>query len=373
MAAAATSSVCGVKKRKMNPDTVNTTAVAVDDAIAAMPSLEQVTILHRHDECVWHVSWHPTKAMLATCGSDKTVCVWKMDPDDESQWSCAAILDEATSRTIRSCEWSPDGKFLAAVSFDATVIIWEVAGNSFEPLATLEGHENEVKSVAWRPDGFMLATCSRDKSIWIWDADPEEFESISVLPSHNQDVKFVRWDPSGEYLVSASYDDTIKIWVEEEDEEWACVQTLNGHSSTVWGVAFDSSGKNMASCSDDCSVIIWTNQNKGKPGPPKWTQVKCLPGHHDRAILSIDWSKDGNTIASCGEDDRLCLYGPKGGDTDDPSSIEIEYCKENAHDGDINCVRWSPVLPHLLASAGDDCEVRIWRYHPDKFREALRQ
>lgn len=306
-----------IKKRKI--DTKESIEI-----MSSVPSLDQIAKLSRHQESVWHVAWHPCKAVLATCGSDKTVCIWSMDPDDESSWSCTAILDEASSRTIRACEWSPDGKFLAAVSFDASVIIWVVSGNNFEPLATLEGHENEVKSVAWRPDGSMLATCSRDKSIWIWDADPEEFESICVLSAHSQDVKCVKWDPTGENLFSCSYDDTIKIWQEEEDEEFTCIQTLNGHASTVWSLSFSKGGNAMASCSDDCSIIIWTKTNQGNNSTPKWTQVKRLSGYHDRPILCIDWSSDEATLASGGEDDKICFFSSSQNDPNvSPEKMDI--------------------------------------------------
>jgi WD40 repeat protein len=62
---------------------------------------------------------------------------------------------------------------LAAVSFDATCVIWErqrkdLVTMDWEVVASLEGHENEVKSVAWNPGGTLLATSSRDKSVWIW-------------------------------------------------------------------------------------------------------------------------------------------------------------------------------------------------------------
>lgn len=42
--------------------------------------------------------------------------------------------------------------------------------------------------------------------------------------------------------------------------------------------------------------------------------------------------------------------------------ISKEFLLENAHDGDINCVRWNPStsLSHILVSAGDDGLVKLW-------------
>ncbi len=63
--------------------------------------------------------------MLASCSGDKTVRIWQKMPNQDT-WICTALLEETHHRTIRSCSWSPDGKFLATASFDATTAIWQV-------------------------------------------------------------------------------------------------------------------------------------------------------------------------------------------------------------------------------------------------------
>ncbi|MCO5593971.1 hypothetical protein L7F22_047990 [Adiantum nelumboides] len=183
--------------------------------------MTMVQELEGHSDRVWSVAWRPGSgspgrpAMLASCSGDKTVRVWQHGPSPDSfspSWSCVAVLEEMHKRTVRSCEWSPDGRLLATASFDGTTAIWEDVGGDFECVASLEGHENEVKSVSWNSSGTLLATCGRDKSVWIWELQPgNEFECASVLHGHSQDVKMVLWHPSEDILVSASYDNCIKV------------------------------------------------------------------------------------------------------------------------------------------------------------------
>lgn len=102
---------------------------------------------------------HPNHAsgdMLASCGGDRTVRIWRRQPtssqqpaeqpqtpqqaeqqpaeqqhqrqqqqQQEDRWVCSAILEDTHSRTIRSVCWSPTGRFLATASFDRTTAIWQ--------------------------------------------------------------------------------------------------------------------------------------------------------------------------------------------------------------------------------------------------------
>ena len=64
---------------------------------------------HTEDR-VWHVSWSPDGDYLSSCGEDKVVRIWSFDSNDSNNIKCIATLEEAQSRTIRCCEWSPNGR-----------------------------------------------------------------------------------------------------------------------------------------------------------------------------------------------------------------------------------------------------------------------
>jgi WD40 repeat protein len=143
------------------------------------------TVLSGHTGRAWHVSWHPSGKLLATCGSDKCVRVWKCEGD---KWVSLCALEGDQERTVRKCEWSVCGRYLASCSFDGSTYIWMAHNNNseFNIVAQLEGHENEVKGVAWSTSGSYLATCGRDKTLWIWDAEVSNMLNIlrSFFKSH---------------------------------------------------------------------------------------------------------------------------------------------------------------------------------------------
>ena len=76
---------------------------------------------------------------------------------------------EGHSNWVLSVAFSPDGKTLAAASFDNTIKLWNL--QSQKPIATLAGHSSAVYSVAFSPDGKTLAAASADKTIILWNFD----------------------------------------------------------------------------------------------------------------------------------------------------------------------------------------------------------
>ena len=288
---------------------------------------------------------------------------WEDETSDNI--SCVSTLEEAQNRTIRCCEWSPDDSMLACASFDGTVVVWARSGGeldfeTWEQIATLEGHDNEVKSVSWSHDGQMLSTCGRHKKVWIWEnVGRGDFECVDMLDGHTQDVKFVKFDRRSMVLYSCSYDDTIKVWtLDEDDDKWVCVQTIAGHKSTVWGLSCQFNQPRIITCSDDKTLQMWECEDFSLVGT--WRSLYKVSNANDCPIYSVDWSQDHGYILSAGGDNCINLYSFSSRE-----GVEHQFEEKQAHANDINCIRWNPNsnFQHLIATAGDDGLVKIWVFN----------
>ena len=173
---------------------------------------------------------------------------------------------------------------------------------------------------------------------------------------HTQDVKFIKFHKSLPLLFSTSYDDTIKIWHEEDDDEWKCSDTLNGHDSTVWSLALNKQGNKFISVSDDKSAKCWICDSPDSTG--KWRCNSTLKGLHSQPVYTVDWGQEHSYIVTGGGDNSITISTLT--DNSDGNLLTLLYKLENAHDNDINCVRWNPQKPSLLASSGDDGLIKLW-------------
>ncbi|THH28446.1 hypothetical protein EUX98_g5734 [Antrodiella citrinella] len=266
--------------------------------------IELVTELEGHDDRAWHLAWNPTRPILASCSSDKTVRMYSYRAaSDPLTFAHTTTIPTGHTKTVRAVAWSPSGDTLATASFDSNIGIWtqenaegDEGGNGtsageWECMSLLEGHETECKSVSYSSSGTLLASCSRDKTVWIWEVHPDsDFECMGVLMEHSQDVKCVAWHPVDEILASASYDDTVKLYVDDPSDDWYCANTITGHNATVWTLAWEpTKGQYLATGSDDNTIRIW--KITGTPATEIKSECVAVLTGHERSVYSISWNK----------------------------------------------------------------------------------
>ena len=69
---------------------------------------------------------------------------------------------------IRGVAWSADDRYVASVSDDASVHLWNP--DTGREMRVLEGHEGRVLSVAFSGDGHYVVSGGWDGTARVWEA-----------------------------------------------------------------------------------------------------------------------------------------------------------------------------------------------------------
>ena len=98
-----------------------------------------------------------------------------------------------------------------------------------------------------------------------------------------------------------------------------------------------------------------------------WSSHKCLAKVLPLALAGIVVSRDNILVIDAGSQDngvRVFSVSLPEKVTEQTSRgspvLDLLHHKASAHTSDVNCVRWHPIKPHLLASTSDDNSLRIW-------------
>ena len=116
--------------------------------------------------------------------------------------------DNAHKTEVWRCKFSPDGKWIASVSTDGSLKIWDAW--TLKEIDSLSGHEKPVWTLDISSNGRLIATGSFDNTLKIWDV--EQKVELGILRGHEDQIWGCAFFPNGTQLVSASWDSTLKIW-----------------------------------------------------------------------------------------------------------------------------------------------------------------
>lgn len=280
------------------------------------------------------VAFSPDGAYAASCGGDHRtpgeLVLWNLKTGDE-------VFTVRYRRGVRSVAFSPDGKLLAAGTFNNTVELIEAATG--ETVASLTDFNGAVNSVAFSPDGSLLAAGSLDKTIKLYETDTQEV--VKTLNGHTDWVFFVAFSSDGSSLASCGRDKSLRVWDVESGELRRSIET--GREGEC--VSFSPDDKMLAVGLWDGSVKLYSADDGQEVATLAYTD---RPDTGVAATLAF--SRDGKTLLAAGGSQTVKSW--------DLANFE-PVDEFRAHDEMIWALAVSPDGSRLL-TGGDDRLVKLW-------------
>ncbi|MFL5340548.1 MAG: hypothetical protein ACJ8F7_10395, partial [Gemmataceae bacterium] len=225
---------------------------------------------------------------------------------------------------IRCAAFSPDGKTLAAGSFDNSVRLYDVATLKLKAVGA--GHSGAVNGIAWSDDGKLLVTGALDKSIRVWQAPNlppavVEVAKPGAAPTAPAPVEAPKTEstttPDAEMPVpqdAPKPSAKAKPTEEKKPLQFTAFATLEGHSDWVLSVALSKDGKTIVSGSRDSSARVWDAPAPPADGKPVTiTKQRLELKGHTSGVECVAISADGASAATGSWDATVRTWNLKDG------------------------------------------------------------
>ena len=262
----------------------------------------------------------------------------------------ATLTPPSNSRTWQTAP-HPSSPIVATACSDRSVRVYSLT--SFTLLHSITGgHKRSVRSVSWKPhvqDQDVLATGSFDASAGIWrkrhdqglereingqgdeEEDEDDYQFACILDGHESEIKSLAWSPSGQFLATCSRDKSVWIWEELEEDNFETIAVLQEHDGDVKCVAWHPEEDLLVSSSYDDTVRLY------REDADDWVQVALINGHK-KTVWWVEFEGSGMSSKDFRNAQR-----------DGLSEVQTKHIEDLESSGP------------RLATASDDCTVRIWR------------
>lgn len=243
-----------------------------------LESGETQTILEGHEGIIWQIAVAPDGKKIVSASSDSTIILWDVLTLQR------LFTYKEHSNQVRAVAFFSDSRRFISASFDQSLRVWDGDSGECEKIVHVG---TDIFCIAIHPDQKMVACGLRGGSLQLRSTDT--YECLATLEGHSDDVNSIQIAPNGQFAVSGSDDKTVKVW---DLETGVCLGTLEGHQENVMSVAFSPDGTLIASTGfTDHTVRLWA-----------WELGECLQvikdePQHAFTTLSVTFSPDGSRLA----------------------------------------------------------------------------
>lgn len=197
--------------------------------------------------------------------------------------------------------------------------------------------------LSWSDSNVLAVALSQ--TVYLWNAGTGDIQELcSVEGDADAHISSVSWvQEGGTHLAVGTSHGATQLWDVHASKQ---LRSMDGHSERVGALAWNR--HILSSGSRDTRIVnhdVRVAQHK----------VATLRSH-TQEVCGLQWNKEGDTLASGGNDNKLCLWDVA---TSSSASPRFELTD---HQAAVKALAWSPHERNLLATGGGtaDRTIKFW-------------
>ncbi len=184
---------------------------------------------------------------------------------------------------IKSLIFSFDGKYLYSAALDGKVLKWDLAARTSTNIAT---GTMQITSIDISSSGNYLAGISNNGNVIVWN--PENRSENFRIETSGKNIKVIRFKPDENILAIGDVSGNIELWDVSTNKK---ISEVKAHTAQVNDIRFNPVFGQMATASNDKTLRIFNNIND-------LTEPPITFSDNEGWVLVINFSSDGRMIVS---------------------------------------------------------------------------
>jgi len=275
-----------------------------------------------------------------------------------------AFARELAASAVNSIELDPErGVLLSLASLqESKELLFESEQALHQSLAQMRiqkvfnTHQGKIYAVAYHPNGKMVVSTGLDGTLRVWDLDTGQ-DTVLLQTGGGFFLTNVAFSADSGTLAASDSSGVVHVW---NANTFEIVTRLKVSAAAIWGLAVSPNGRYVAAGSEDFTVgIVEVASGRlvhtfGIPYCQNPVRDTCAYGHTD-VVETVAFSPDGSLLASGGDDTEIKVWDVAKGEY----LYHLSGPDAHADGSKVNGLVFSPDGTRL-ASSGSDRTIKIW-------------